>query len=265
MLDISNISESTYDTVNSNPTLDFNGSDSSNQDLNISTQSHDSEHEFKLLSDKVHRILKKSAVNNVLIVPGKKSKRNVEMQMLFTEYVDCLTLEYWVPDNKPSIWGPPCYLCNEDIFYEGTSTVLSNERYEIFFENDTFYENDKCTSSNDESYQGQGLLQCVYCFNYFHRWNCSLTMNKKSYLQAIRNKTWACPTCVPAFVPRSKRNKALIFKSERNDMPVDNFLVKLFLWLLKQSNFCLLDYFYHCDDVYVVFNKFFELEYFDYG
>jgi hypothetical protein len=32
-------------------------------------------------------------------------------------------------------------------------------------------------------------------------------MNKKSYISTILNRDWACPNCVPAFIPRAK-NKA---------------------------------------------------------
>jgi len=43
--------------------------------------------------------------------------------------------------------------------------------------------------------------QCSYCFNYFHRNDCSLTMSDRSFMKITASGAWACPTCVPEFIP----------------------------------------------------------------
>ena len=49
-----------------------------------------------------------------------------------------------------------------------------------------------------------GSLQCGYCFNVFHRFNCALSMSKPSYLNIRRNGQWSCPSCIPQFVSKKR-------------------------------------------------------------
>jgi hypothetical protein len=72
----------------------------------------------------------------------------------------------------------------------------------------------------------EDMLQCSYCFDFFHRHACSLSMNNKSYFQALRNRTWACPVCVPIYVPQ-------ILKKKVASVSLHDFLTKLFSLLNK--------------------------------
>lgn len=44
----------------------------------------------------------------------------------------------------------------------------------------------------------------VFCFNYFHMFQCNITISDSSFFNILRTKTWACPTCVPSFCYNSK-------------------------------------------------------------
>jgi hypothetical protein len=118
-----------------------------------------------------------------------------------------LTGPYGLPDAlRPFIYdgdyggtgiaGPDCYRCNKEICPEAERCVVDDISYNLLWKDD-IREKEECDKGELEV----GVLQCVYCFNLFHRFNCSLSMSKSSYIKAKSTRQWACPNCVPEFIP----------------------------------------------------------------
>jgi len=95
--------------------------------------------------------------------------------------------------------GPYCHLCNEVICPDEERCVLEGIQYNISWEKDIREDKKDCGNRKDDL--EVGILQCCFCFNVFHRFNCSLTMSKTSYLNLKRTRQWSCPLCVKEFVP----------------------------------------------------------------
>jgi hypothetical protein len=165
---------------------------------------------------------------NVLVLAGSRFDR---INKLFSDYWDCDDVFNWDPNDKYSYMGPECKLCKKTIFTEGINIVHNNISYWIYFDYShiNVNENSCCDygiwkSSRNQDYFG--MLQCSYCFGFFHRNKCSLSLSHKSYYQALKSRTWACPICVPIFVPE-------VLKQIELQIPLYDFLMKLFSLLSK--------------------------------
>lgn len=99
------------------------------------------------------------------------------------------------------IVGPMCHLCDKEICPDDERVVIENNVFNLIWENEIVSSKDEKDQDNLDC-SDSGILQCVYCFNVYHRFNCSLTMSKASYIKAKQSKQWSCPSCVPEFVPQ---------------------------------------------------------------
>jgi len=78
------------------------------------------------------------------------------------------------------------------------SAYIIDDAFTVAWKDDIKEKND-CATDLDFKY---GILQCSFCFNYFHRFRCSMPMSKSSYLSIKKTKLWSCPMCIPDFRPR---------------------------------------------------------------
>jgi hypothetical protein len=219
--------------------------------LNDSTSSSSSFDETVYYKDEIEKIVSESLLNVLVLKGTEMDVRNNGID----EFTENCTARDWIPNEEDYglNFGPPCKVCGKMIHCDGRRKVINDIAYWIYFE-----END--IDESDKDFELTGMLQCVYCFGFFHRRKCVLSMSDSSYWNKVKSRDFACPLCVPVFMSVDKKP---LCKSKDNSE--DNFLVKLFSWLLKLSNIYLLEPRYHCDDVYVVFIKGIELENFDYG
>ena len=133
-----------------------------------------------------------------------------------------LRFENWQEDD---IMGPDCHLCGKEILPLGEFIDQDDDqfdKFEIYWRGDT-----------DEKTEESGVLQCSYCFNYFHRHKCSLSMSDDSVLASYFKKSWACALCVPEFIPTPQTLLRCIF----NNKDTDKILQKLFKILNKFNKF----------------------------
>lgn len=87
--------------------------------------------------------------------------------------------------------GPDCNICGQEVLDIAVHFMHNESTFTIYFEDDLDLE--------DGSWN-LGVLQCIYCFNFYHRNRCNITISDQSYLNIVRSKVWACPSCVPSFV-----------------------------------------------------------------
>ncbi|CAL8129809.1 unnamed protein product [Orchesella dallaii] len=80
----------------------------------------------------------------------------------------------WSSDEWENVDDPDCFLCGEECL-ESTSFNRSFASQKL------------------------GFLQCSYCFNFFHRHNCILSLSDKMYYEYKCSRSWSCPTCIPEF------------------------------------------------------------------
>lgn len=108
---------------------------------------------------------------------------------------------YW--DDEDAL-GPDCHLCGQssvDVLYtitvnDVTICVIFKESLEGEANNWNIKEEDRWKI---------GTLQCSYCFNFFHKNRCNISMSNDSYFNLRESNSWACPCCVPIFVSTSPR------------------------------------------------------------
>jgi hypothetical protein len=108
----------------------------------------------------------------------------------------------WIPGLDEDDDGPMCYLCDRLIFSDINILTHNEVSYTVIFKDD-FQDPENYV---EEYVKDTGELQCCYCFNYFHRHKCSMSMSDPSYLDFKVQKNWTCPMCVPEFVPRKVQN-----------------------------------------------------------
>jgi hypothetical protein len=135
--------------------------------------------------NQIMTFLKTASSSNVVILPG--SAVDEEYDLLYRN----ATFEDWDWDGECEE-GPKCGLCDKLIWFEGIDIVNKGTRYFVYFMNDFVDDRDR---------DHCGMLQCSYCFDFFHRRGCSLSMSDCSYMAVLKSRTWACPTCVPKFIP----------------------------------------------------------------
>lgn len=95
------------------------------------------------------------------------------------------------------LMGPECHLCGEDVYDYTNPITYKDSIIYIMFQDDLI--EDFCWKD--------GLLQCVYCFNYFHKNRCNLSMSAQSFFNCFLSKIWACPNCIPDFECKPKTVK----------------------------------------------------------
>ncbi len=130
-------------------------------------------------------------------------------------------------DWQEDLPGPDCHLCGEMILPLGEFMDHEDDKYnnyEIYWRGDI-----------DDKDEDNGVLQCSYCLNYFHRRMCSLSMSDNSVISAYFKKSWSCPSCVPEFIPSTTTKLRCVINQKDND----DILQKLFVILNKFSE---LDY-----------------------
>jgi hypothetical protein len=177
--------------------------------------------------EKIYLILNDVPETNVLLLPG----RSLDVKnKLFASYSDIMDMEI----EKHS-----CKLCDKTIHHGALEIVYNDNRYWIYFESDLQNQVRDLQDLKEEldlqnlwcghlEENFSGMLQCSYCLNFYHRDKCSLSMSDKSYFLALKIRTWACPTCVPEFLPN-------IHVSRVFELPLHDFLSKLFSLLSKIS------------------------------
>ena len=101
----------------------------------------------------------------------------------------------------PGNMGPDCHLCHQEIFDESEPCAISETVHTIVDMQDVLED-----MNSDPFDKNIGVMQCNYCFNVYHRFKCSLSMSKTSYLISKWTKQWSCPTCVPEFIPCSSKS-----------------------------------------------------------
>lgn len=116
-------------------------------------------------------------------------------QTLYWKIVDRTECDFW---DANGALGPECNLCNEEITSDRQKITISGVQFTLVF-------SDELESMDEDS----GFLQCVYCLNFYHRHNCSLTMSDSSYLSSVKHCTWSCPNCVPEFVHSNSNAKVV--------------------------------------------------------
>ena len=141
--------------------------------------------------------------------------------------------DVWVDqDNVGSIgWNPDgvtCSCCEKIAFPTVEMIVLEETRYFLIFEE--LISKVKCKGNELE-----GFLQCVYCFNFYHRFGCTLSMSIQSYISCLLSRNYACPSCVPEYVPVAARKTQQV-KSASATTDYD-LLINIFKTLNKCSNF----------------------------
>jgi hypothetical protein len=119
-------------------------------------------------------------ITNVIILEGEMIEDRYD-----TIYKG-LDFQYW--DDDESL-GPECNLCRKIV--ADISNIFTHDGilYTIIWKGDLEdVDKDFCS------------LQCIYCLNYFHRSDCSLSMSNSTYLNILKTKQWSCPLCVPEFI-----------------------------------------------------------------
>ena len=132
--------------------------------------------------------------NTILLQHGNASNLHRDLM----EYYE----DVWEDqDNRGSIgWNPcgvTCSSCDKIAYPNLEMIVLEETRYFLIFEESL--PKVKCKENELE-----GFLQCVYCFNFYHRFGCTLSMSTQSYISCLLSRQWACPTCVPEFKSKLK-------------------------------------------------------------
>jgi hypothetical protein len=202
---------------------------------------------FSELREFIHYTLETKSVNNILMLErGNGWNDEDSLWCKFHKYSNTFENDTWVPGSAGNQDGPPCHICQKDIISHFIPVNQNNVTY-------WYCHDDNVTDKVDERYDKKvakkfGLLQCVYCFNFFHRWKCSLSMNKKSYINKMFDRSWACATCVPVFISRAKNKARKVNKLEEKKKLLLEFLRKVFTELynigfnMNMNNFVSNDY-----------------------
>jgi len=120
--------------------------------------------------------------------------------------------------------GPECYLCGKEAMADQQllKPTKDNVYYTVIFKTESMEHMTKPFAP-----EHKGFLQCVYCFNFFHRHKCSLSLSDDTYYSYKFNGGWSCPTCVPEFR----------FKKRIHVQKCLDFAILVFKALYHLSNF----------------------------
>lgn len=124
-------------------------------------------------------------ITNVIILEGNVTE---DRYLLIFRNLDS---EYW---DDSEAFGPTCHLCDEEIIATQEKLTYNGSMYTVIWE-------DEVTSDewDVDTKKRVNILQCVYCLNFYHKVRCNVEMSTNSYLHIVKNRQWACPTCVPEF------------------------------------------------------------------
>jgi len=179
-----------------------------------------------------HEIIAKADPDTkVLILDGTRPPL---CNLMALDYVDILDCWEWSPadDNIPDYEGPPgydgpidgpdCHICKKMIIPDDERISINKVVYKLIWKEDVKEQ------ENDEEV---GVLQCMFCLNFFHRNKCSFFLSHKTYLDKKLKKSWSCANCTPVFIPKGPVPKL----SKRE------FLISLFKFVCKlaQKNECI--------------------------
>ncbi|CAL8112044.1 unnamed protein product [Orchesella dallaii] len=144
------------------------------------------------------------------------------------EDVRCWNFQW---DNEDeNVEGPDCYLCGNEAMADQQLIEHENIMYTVVFKKE-------CTHfqyiSKTFAAHHKEFLQCVYCFNFFHRHKCILSMSDREYYELKCNKGWSCPTCVPEYRVR----KVILRKKTPNLTLNIEFLLLVFKAIYHLYNF----------------------------
>lgn len=134
---------------------------------------------------------------NIIIDGGEIVNINGDLVDLYSDDVEDLLVFIDWGENAV---GPDCHLCGQGIIEDTNCFIYKGTSYSVIVK-------DFIVGSSWDT----GSLQCVYCFNYFHRNRCNITISDRSYFNIIYSKNWACPNCVPIF--KSMTNSAVFCNS----------------------------------------------------
>jgi len=181
----------------------------------------DDEESFKITKEDILRDV--LPANTILLQHGNVSNLHED---LIDDFEDV-----WVDqDNIGNIgWledGVTCSCCEKIAYPTVEMIVLEETRYFLIFEE--MISKVKCKGNELE-----GFLQCVYCFNYYHRFGCTLSMSIQSYISCLLSRNYACPSCVPEYIPVAVR-KIQVKSASATD---SDLLINIFQSLNKCSNF----------------------------
>ncbi|CAL8134566.1 unnamed protein product [Orchesella dallaii] len=126
--------------------------------------------------------------------------------------------------------GPECFLCGEEARADQQLVKHDGVMYTLVFEKESF----NCDYvAKSFAPHHKGFLQCSYCFNFFHRHKCILSLSEKTYFQYKCSRGWSCPTCIPDFEVKYVDNK----KQQSNLSVNFNCLLSIFKAMYHLSNF----------------------------
>lgn len=128
---------------------------------------------------------------SIVLTGGMAHKEN-------SEIYDLLDFEHWDDDEA---FGPDCHFCGQVIVEIAFPFTYKGTKYTALFQDDL-------AGSPDDS----GILQCVYCLNFFHKNKCNITCSDITFCNLFLSKDWACPNCVPDFI--SKLDTVLMNKQD---------------------------------------------------
>jgi hypothetical protein len=189
--------------------------------------------ELSELRELILQTLVSKSVKNILMLQRENGWNDKDsLWYKFHEFEKYFENDSWVPGSEENHDGPPCHICQKIIISHFIPVDLNNVTYWYCHEDMV---EDKVEETRPKKVAKKfGLLQCVYCFNFFHRWKCSLSMNKKSYINKMLDRSWACASCVPVFIPRAKNKAKKVNKQDKDKNKVLlEYLRKIFTELYK--------------------------------
>lgn len=153
---------------------------------------------------------------NVVILNGNADDENYAAVCSKLEHHDWDFNEEHDPDHDSlDSPGPKCHLCGQEIWDISNPVTVGETIYSVVFteelaNNTAVFKNETTINSIWKN----GLLQCVYCFNYVHINRCNITISDNSYFNILLTKNWACPSCVPIFICNRNLHESVNAKQE---------------------------------------------------
>jgi len=217
------------DTMDSDDSLELDSDDSWESDVDM--EGEEESEEEKMFLEPQEIIALATNDTRVLIIDGRRDDDTLcNFRKHYEDYEDNVIWECWKsyreedlpPDYDEPKTGPDCHLCGEEIVPDDERITINGDYFTLIWREDV---------KREEDIKEVGILQCVYCFNFYHRHKCSLLLSHASYLSKKLSKTWSCANCVPVFKPKSKM---ILQKS------YDKSLIKIFKFTCKyfDKNVC---------------------------
>ena len=169
----------------------------SEDDGSEENEGYDTPNEEEIVSTKEFLKNASPSPTNLIMMPGRQCENGIDPTL-------APFIRQWKYGGEI---GPDCDLCGKVICPDDERCDIDGTLYTLIWEAD-IKEKEMCINVLDLDV---GILQCGYCFNLFHRFNCVLSMTKSSYLNSRRTGLWSCPSCVPQFVStKFERDRVII-------------------------------------------------------